>query len=519
MRYAFVIIFILQTGSLFAQNANWFIGVWKGGAVTKKKSAQNIDISLTIAKVEGNDFEGEVRLTLISDTTIHSVSKVYGTIFHNYMSARIGENVEKKDPPGGKWETRCGACGAIQFIYTIINGRFVMTGEIKDCLPQCNGSSVYSRSLNEFDSVVRASMVALVNGEQDVAETKEDIPAKQIASTGEQATEAEMAYKPQPRESISTLPKKTLPETKYSFIVDASYATGVNVKKENITVYKSVERLALTIVSVPEKHRGYEKVEFLLNKKHAKGVNVITEPFITYHPLPKTSFTVVPIKHKPLPVIKRVITLAVFKAPIAVKIIPFKPPFISQQQNNTSVIVKKIFSTNPVKKPEAAIVKTQALKDSVAKKPIAKADSAFAKKQELVAVKPLPLVTKDSNIIAKKEVYEKRETNIIKAFPVNTDSVTLRLFDNGIVDGDTVSVFNNDAVVVSRLKLSSKAYEIKIAVDRNGENKIVMYAHNLGEIPPNTALMEIYSGKTMYSLLITSDLQKSSGILLKYKKE
>ena len=75
------------------QEANWFLGVWKGGSATAKKAnKENIRISFEIVKVEGNNFEGLVKVMLLSDTSVHSDSKVTGTITRNYMTAKIGEN-------------------------------------------------------------------------------------------------------------------------------------------------------------------------------------------------------------------------------------------------------------------------------------------------------------------------------------------------------------------------------------------------------------------------------------------
>ena len=43
-------------------------------------------------------------------------------------------------------------------------------------------------------------------------------------------------------------------------------------------------------------------------------------------------------------------------------------------------------------------------------------------------------------------------------------------------------------------------------------NELIMYADNLGEIPPNTALMIVTDGDNRYEVRITSDLQKSGTI-------
>ena len=48
--------------------------------------------------------------------------------------------------------------------------------------------------------------------------------------------------------------------------------------------------------------------------------------------------------------------------------------------------------------------------------------------------------------------------------PVSGDSVELRFYDNAQVDGDSISLFLNDKLVIENVRLSDKAYSIKLAV-------------------------------------------------------
>jgi hypothetical protein len=94
--------------------------------------------------------------------------------------------------------------------------------------------------------------------------------------------------------------------------------------------------------------------------------------------------------------------------------------------------------------------------------------------------------------------------------------VTLRVYDNGVVDGDIVSVVYNDHVVIDQLSLTSRAYVIKIGVNKSGNNPLIFHAHNLGLYPPNTAMLEILYGNKKEEILVSSDLSTSSGINLVY---
>jgi hypothetical protein len=115
--------------------------------------------------------------------------------------------------------------------------------------------------------------------------------------------------------------------------------------------------------------------------------------------------------------------------------------------------------------------------------------------------------------------YEKRSNNILKVIEVENESIRIDLYDNGEIDGDSVSLFLNGKLVVARKKLTTKPLSIRIPFEElDDENELVMYADNLGSIPPNTALMIVTDGTKRYEVRITSDLQKSGTIKFVKKK-
>src|SRR5262249_22026815 len=114
--------------------------------------------------------------------------------------------------------------------------------------------------------------------------------------------------------------------------------------------------------------------------------------------------------------------------------------------------------------------------------------------------------------------YAERKKNIVRTMYVNTDSILLRVYDNGVVDGDIVSVVYNDQVVVNKLSLTARALEIKIPVKKQGINTLVFHAHNLGEFPPNTAKLEVLYGNKKEELTLSSDFTVSSAIDIEYKQ-
>jgi hypothetical protein len=115
-------------------------------------------------------------------------------------------------------------------------------------------------------------------------------------------------------------------------------------------------------------------------------------------------------------------------------------------------------------------------------------------------------------------VIVKRQVEIIEALEVSEDSVVLSLYDNGEIDGDTVSVFLNNELIVSRIGIKASAYKKTIAVPKGEIIQLTLFAENLGSIPPNTGLLIVTTTNERYQVNFTSTLNKSSSIVLKRKE-
>jgi hypothetical protein len=98
-----------------------------------------------------------------------------------------------------------------------------------------------------------------------------------------------------------------------------------------------------------------------------------------------------------------------------------------------------------------------------------------------------------------------------------SDSLLLSLYDNGEIDGDTVSVIMNGEVIMSKqgLKASAIRKTIYIKPGQEEDFTLVLFADNLGKYPPNTGLLVVHDGEDIYHLRFSSDFQKSSGIVFR----
>ncbi len=123
------------------------------------------------------------------------------------------------------------------------------------------------------------------------------------------------------------------------------------------------------------------------------------------------------------------------------------------------------------------------------------------------------------NYVIEKE-YTQRENVVSNEIEVSSDSLKIDFYDNGEIDGDSVSFFFNNKLIAFHQKLSTRSIHFDIVLDSLLKvNEMTMFAENLGSIPPNTALMQIYDGKKRYDIRISSTLEKNATIRIKRKKD
>lgn len=129
-----------------------------------------------------------------------------------------------------------------------------------------------------------------------------------------------------------------------------------------------------------------------------------------------------------------------------------------------------------------------------------------------------PLKPKPAEVVKPVEL-EKRNNDLIKEFTVDHDSISVTLYDNGVVDGDSITLIYNDSILTTHKLLTEKplTFYIKIAPG-NSRNQLQMYAENLGSIPPNTALMVIYDGEKRYEVNIKSTEKTNGSVSFKLRE-
>lgn len=177
-----------------------------------------------------------------------------------------------------------------------------------------------------------------------------------------------------------------------------------------------------------------------------------------------------------------------------------KPPVASAKpktkSNRTPVAIAKpkTSTTKPVIKKEPEVSLRKDTSSIAIKLP--------ERKIEKIKSRPLPR-------------FGTRTNKVIETIEVHDENVTIELYDNGEIDGDTVTVTFNGDVVAFKKGLSDKPVKFTIKAKPDADNELVMYAENLGSVPPNTALMVVWVDNKRYTVNVSSDEKKNGSIIFR----
>jgi hypothetical protein len=341
----------------------------------------------------------------------------------------------------------------------------------------------YKDKLSFLKPVIASKEMVAINNKQNILE--KNIPPVVVSTkVNEEKTPNKKA------ESIQEEPSVAIAEKKQNPVV-----INENVKKKNEIKpiinneankpQKNVSRV-ITSPKINEELKSKKKDEPLVTKEKKQNSIAIKED-------PKKRNEESPTINNKVNSPEKNVSPAVVSVPVNQQIKPNEKP-------------------QPVKKEEPSIVIKEEKKDTVVREE--------AKKQN--DLNPAPRTGKKEmpRSIAAADL-SKRKIETIRTVEISQDSLVFSLYDNGTVDGDTVSVLLNGNVIMPRVGLLERAINktVYLTPEMGDSISVIMYAENLGSIPPNTGLLVIREAKRIYEIRFSGDLNKNSKIILIRKKK
>jgi len=176
--------------------------------------------------------------------------------------------------------------------------------------------------------------------------------------------------------------------------------------------------------------------------------------------------------------------------------------------------VAKTETKVPENKPNNTVVNTQPTQTE--KKDIVTSDKKADANVEFQEIKRTSRALKPAAKLVDERVTAPSETIYFRS-----DSISIALYDNGEVDGDTVSVIINDEMFIEKQGLRSSAFRktFYIPKDQGDSLLVVLFANNLGKYPPNTGLLQIKDGEEIFYVRFKADLATNAAIVLRRKSK
>jgi hypothetical protein len=119
----------------------------------------------------------------------------------------------------------------------------------------------------------------------------------------------------------------------------------------------------------------------------------------------------------------------------------------------------------------------------------------------------------ERNLVAQ---FTRRKIIYTKDLEIGSDSIRISLYDNGEIDGDTVTVFLNGKPVIVHQELTARAVNMYLTLDNSKDvNEVSLFAENLGKIPPNTALMVVTDGISRFEVFLSSTYTQNATVRIR----
>ncbi len=180
-----------------------------------------------------------------------------------------------------------------------------------------------------------------------------------------------------------------------------------------------------------------------------------------------------------------------------------KEPVVLSKKPGPALVIKPVNKNKPA--PEVPVVK----------KPI-------------TAVVTSPTTPVEKNIPAIKlspapAVIIERETDVqslLEIASAEKDSIKVDVYDNAEIDGDSVSVYEEQVQRIFKKRITEKPITFYVSLNKNTKPIIHLrlVAESLGTIPPCTALMIVTTKSKRYEVHLSSNFSKNATVELFLKE-
>ncbi len=187
--------------------------------------------------------------------------------------------------------------------------------------------------------------------------------------------------------------------------------------------------------------------------------------------------------------------------------------WVLQATNMPAILIETGFINNP---EDERYLNSEKGQQELAES-ITRAVKRYKEQVENLNNSGIPVSNEKQKAEAVTDAMDKRPVKDSKILEVKSSKVKIDLFDDGEIDNDIVSVYFNNALLVDKKSLTAQAHTLNLTLVPGKTNELVLFAENLGTIPPNTALMVINDGTSRYEVRLSADMKNNASIRFELK--
>lgn len=492
-----------------AQNAGWMAGTWKtrAGAIN---ATGNANSSILIDNVSGESFTGTKTMAFYDGQNSKITITIAGFLRGKNLFLQDGQIV-KKEPANSQWHD-CSACTQVNKMF-ISGDSLILINSVSGCEAGCDAINYYFRLLSEYDSTTQRYLVDWFGRPSDIigfrpfqpkddkihAVQDETEPLKKEVAGNDVVTDAKRVQQMKDSMLLVQQKKREQEITDSLNLVKQSEKLRIKDSMDNVAMLEQIrQRAEDSLRNIQEKKRQKEIADSiqLVQQRLTDSLNNVAR--LEKIKMQTEDSLRIAFEEKRKQEIADSLNLAQQKRQQQISDSLKMVAAQKQQKQKTEDSIRNIQAVKKQKEMDSlAIVRLRQYNDSLQKAAlVSKADSI-------------------SNT-ADKEL-KSRNNVLLQTYHITAPDILIELFDNGEIDGDRVSVYHNNVVIISNQMLGLKPISINIKADTaHREHEFVLVAENLGKIPPNSALMRITAGKQVYKLMVNTDLKTNARIVFYY---
>jgi hypothetical protein len=489
-------LFIIFYAVTHAQSANWMMGTWKSARATTPAAS-----TIQIDNVSGESFTG-TKTSEISNAKI--TISIAGFVRGKDLYLQNGE-VIRKEPESAQWDD-CSACKQESKL-TISQDSLILRNNISGCANRCDGETFYYRLLSEYDDSVQRYLVDWYGRPADIIGFRPFRPQEDKTVASNDNSEEEKRK----QDSLDNIARIKRQQINNAALLAQQKKRQQEIADSINLAQQREQRIKDSLDNVARIRTEDSLLEVQAQKRRQEIADSISLAQQREQRIKDSLDNVARIRQQQIDDSTQLVQQKKREQEIAdsISLAQQREQRIKDSLDN----VAKLKTEDSLR--DAQIKKRQQeITDSLAAMRKQQHNDSL---QQAALAKAVPPSTADSVQSAANKALTLRTNVLLETYHITSPDILIELFDNGEIDGDRVSVFHNNTIIVSNQMLGTTPITLNVHADTaHREHEFVLVAENLGSIPPNSALMRITAGKQVYKLSVNTDMKTNARIVFYY---